>query len=67
MKTAERQEILSLLKCYTWQEVKQQVKSIYQSVKNMLTEYAQEELLLNIYLNTLADTDYSGYWQYMNR
>jgi hypothetical protein len=62
-----QEKIFDLLKYSTWSECKHQVKHLYQKVKNTLAEQDQEELLLDIYLETLADDDYTNYWNYMNK
>mgnify|MGYP000979130787 CR=1 FL=1 len=62
-----QEHIFDLLSISTWNECKQEVKALYQAIKNTLQEEDQDELLLKIYLDTLAEEDYSNYWNFMNR
>lgn len=64
--TTTQDQIFNLLTVCNYQQIKQEVKNLYQAAKQDLSEDEQNELLLDIYLDTLILDDYSTFWQFMN-
>jgi hypothetical protein len=61
------QAIFLILDSSDFEECKAEVKSMYQSIKPELTESAQDQLILDIFLLSGSYDTFSEFWQYMNR
>lgn len=65
--TAAKDQIFMILDSASWEDCKQEVKEIYNSIKNELNEEQQEELKLYIFMETMCYDDYTSYWNFMSR
>jgi hypothetical protein len=63
--TTIQDQIFDLLSVCNYHKVKQQIKNLYQAAKHTMSEDEQNELLLDIYLDSLILDDYSTFWNYM--
>lgn len=58
--------IQSITDSQTWEECKEEVKEMYQSIKHLLSESEQDQLLLDIFLVSGCMDSFPEFWQYMN-
>jgi hypothetical protein len=58
---------MSILNSQEWEECQAEVKEMYQSIKLELTESAQDQLVVDIFLLSGSYDTFTEFWNDMNR
>lgn len=59
--------IISIVDSQNWEDCHKEVKELYQSIKSDLTESKQDQLVLDIFLESGSFDSFSEFWNEINR